>query len=340
MESVLACAPAKGPVPFLPAIYEYKASLIGSTPTAIGRDPSLLAAALLAEYEKIGADALTVGVDVYNIEAEAVGCRILYPQEGDPGVPGLDVSWHPFTLGSDLSGAPLPNPARSGRMPVFLEAARLVKGELGEAVWLRGAVTGPFSLAVSLFGLEELFIACLEEPGAVHLALDYCGRILRTYVRGFVDVGVDPVLFDSQASPDLLSPALYEKFVLPVTRDLVAWSLSIGARNVPLVIGGNTTGIAGHLLATGANNLLCDFASDFDAWSLACRASGRSLRRNISPRFLAKATAEESHAAAVKEIERGAGLPGFILGTGVIPIGTPLDNLLAIRTACRGRARG
>lgn len=335
MHDVLECRPANGCIPFLPAIYEYKASLIGSTPTAIATNSDLLARALFAEFEQIGADALTVGVDVYNIEAEAVGCRILYPPYGDSGVPGLDITHQPFKLGDDFTQAPIPDPLRSGRMPVFIEAARQVKSGLGDRVWLRGAVTSPFSLAVSLFGLEELFVACLEEPAAVHAALVYCSRIIKTYMLAFIDVGVDPVLFDSQASPDLLSPALYETFVLPHTKELVSLALASGARHVPLVIGGNTTSIARHLIETGANNLLCDFCADFAQWAEACRNAKRALRRNLSPRFLARAKPEEAYAAAKGEIDRGRVTPGFIMGTGVIPIGTPLENLRAIRSACQ-----
>src|SRR5579885_3126147 len=58
IESVLRCvAPAGRPL-FLPAIYEHKASFIGSTPSAISRDANLLTRAMLAEFEAVGADAL------------------------------------------------------------------------------------------------------------------------------------------------------------------------------------------------------------------------------------------------------------------------------------------
>ena len=89
IESVLRCGPPRRVPLFLPAIYEHKAWFIGSTPSAISRDAGLLTRALLAEYEAIGADALAVGVDVYNLEAEAVGCTVTFYEGDDTSIPGI-----------------------------------------------------------------------------------------------------------------------------------------------------------------------------------------------------------------------------------------------------------
>jgi uroporphyrinogen decarboxylase len=142
------------------------------------------------------------------------------------------------------------------------------------------------------------------------------------------------IVFDSQASPELLSPAMYEELVLPITQDLVQWAATQGVRDMPLIIGGNTTPIADLLAETGANNLLCDFTGDFDEWAAVCAAKGRSFRRNISPRLIETGTPEQVYAVARREIARGHDLPGFIMGTAVVPFGSPTANLLAIKRAC------
>jgi uroporphyrinogen decarboxylase len=337
--AVLRCsAPRLVPL-FLPAIYEHKAWFIGSTPSAVSRDPELLTRALLAEYEAIKPDALAVGVDVYNLEAEAVGCNVTFYEGKDTSIPGIKPGDHRVHVGDDLKQAPLPNPKTSGRMPVNIEAARRVRQQLGDDFWLRGAISGPFSLAISLVGAEALFMACLDQPEWVHEVLDYAARIIQEFAKGYIDVGAELILFDSQASPELLSPPMYEEFVLPVTIRLVAWAREQGVRDVPLVIGGNTTPIAELLAQTGANNLLCDFTGDFDEWSAVARASGRALRRNISPRLLETATPEQIYQLALKEAARGRDLPGFIMGTAVAPFGTRTENLLAVKQACLDVAR-
>ena len=334
VESVLRCQ-APRPVPlFLPAIYEHKAWFIGSTPSAISRNSDLLTRAVLAEFEAIGPDALAIGVDVYNLEAEAVGCTVTFYEDGDPSIPGIKPGNHIIHVGDDLSQAKLPNPLKDGRMPVNLAAARAVRAAVGDNYWVRGAVSGPFSLAISLVGAEALFVASLDEPEWVHSVLAYAGRIIKEFSKAYIDAGVELVVFDSQASPDLLSPAMYEEFVLPVTKDFTAWAATQGVRDVPLIIGGNTTSIAELLTQTGANNLLCDFTADFDEWSAICRQARLALRRNISPRLIETSTPDQIYDVALREVQRGRDLPGFIMGTAVIPFGTPTENVLAVKRAC------
>jgi uroporphyrinogen decarboxylase len=142
------------------------------------------------------------------------------------------------------------------------------------------------------------------------------------------------VVFDSQASPELLSPNMYEEFVLPITQDLVKWCATQGVRDLPLIIGGNTTPIAELLAESGANNLLCDFTADFDEWAEVCEDHGRSFRRNISPRLIETGSPEEVYDVAAREVARGKDIPGYILGTAVVPFGSPTANLLAIKQAC------
>ncbi|MGH8021311.1 MAG: uroporphyrinogen decarboxylase family protein, partial [Opitutaceae bacterium] len=315
-------------------IYEHKAWFIGSTPSAISRDAALLTKALLADYEALKPDALAVGVDVYNLEAEAVGCTVSFYEGADTSIPGIKPGNHIVHVGDDLAQARLPNPLKDGRMPVNLAAARNVRRALGGDFWLRGAISGPFSLAISLVGAEALFLACLDNPDWVRSCLDYSARIIREFAKGYIDAGAELIVFDSQASPELLSPPMYEEFVLPVTQEFVAWTASQGVRDVPLIIGGNTTPIAEMQTRTGGNNLLCDFTGDFDEWSAIARSAGRALRRNISPRLIETSTPEQIYEVARREVQRGKDLPGFIMGTAVIPFGTPTENVLAVKRAC------
>ncbi len=333
IESVLRCEVPRPTPLFMPAIYEHKAWFIQETPSNISRNADLLARALLAEYEAIGPDALAVGDDVYNLEAEAVGCKVTFYEDGDTSIPGIKPGNHVVHMGDNLAARPVPNPLRDGRMPVNIEAARRVVKEL-PGYWVRGAISGPFSLAISLVGAEDLFMACLDKPDKVREVLDYSARIIKEFAQAYLDVGAELIMFDSQASPDLLSPQMYEEFVLPVMKDLTTHFAGKGVRDVPLIIGGNTTPIIDLLIQTGANNLLCDFTSDWDEWAPAARAAKRAMRRNISLRLIETAPPEEIYALTLKEITRGKDFPGFIMGTAVIPFATPSENVLAVKQAC------
>ncbi len=333
IESVLRCDPNTKVVPFLPAIYEHKAAFIGSTPSAIARDADLLTRALLAEFENVQPDALAVGVDVYNLEAEACGCKVTFYEGDDTSIPGISPGDHVIAPGTDLSNAKIPNPLTDGRMPINLQATRQVRKALGDDIWLRGAISGPFSLAISLVGAEALFFSCVDNPAWVHEVLGYSGRIIKAFAQGYIDAGAELIIFDSQASPELLSPAMYEEFVMPITTDFAEWAAGQGVRDVPLIIGGNTTRIADLLVETGCNNLLCDFTGDFDEWAELCQDHDRAMRRNISPHLLQKGTPQEIYDVARTELARGKDMPGFILGTAVVPFGTPTENIVAVKHA-------
>ncbi len=334
-EATLSVRNDGGRPPFLPAVYEHKAFFIGRTPSRIARDADLLTRAVLAEYEQLEPDALTIGVDVYNVEAEAAGCKVLYYGGDDTSIPGLDPNGHAIGVGDDLSSRPAPNPMKDGRMPVFIDAARHVVHELGDRVWVRGALTGPFSLAAGLVGPERLFMAAIESPAFVHDLLAYAVRIAKEFARAYIEVGAGVVLFDSLASCDLLSPAMYRQFVLPATRSLIASIREMGGGDVPLIIGGNTTPIIDDLIASGANNLLCDFKPPWPLWLQKCAAVRRAVRRNLDPQLMQGGSPDAIYEAARAYIHDAQSYPGFLMGTAVVPFGTPTENLLAVRQACR-----
>ena len=337
-ENALQCRPVACP-PFLPAIYEHKGWFLRETPSRVARDPDLFFRALLAEYAEIQPDALTVGIDVYNIEAEAVGCQVTFYEGDDVNIPGIAPQHHVVKSGDRLEDVRIPDPLQAGRMPLLVEVARRTTAELGSEVWVRGAVSGPFSLAVSLMGSTELFMCTIEDPDFVRRLLQYAGCIIKQFGQAFIDVGAGVVLFDSQASPDLLSPQMYESFVQPVMCDVVAYFNDQGVRDVPLIIGGNTTSIADRCIETGANNLLCDFTGDWPTWLAKCHYTGRAIRRNLDPRFIQTGDPDAIYAATQRMIAESQGYPGFIVGTAVVPYGTPSENLLAVRQACRDKQK-
>ncbi|MGI9427635.1 MAG: uroporphyrinogen decarboxylase family protein, partial [Bythopirellula sp.] len=198
----------------------------------------------------------------------------------------------------------------------------------------RGAVSGPFSLAVSMVGAEALFVATLDDPDFVHSLLRYTSDIIRSFGKAYIDVGADVIIFDSQASADLLPPTMYEDFILEPMQQIVAYFAEQGVRDVPLIIGGTTTPLVDMLIATKANNLLCDYTCDWQTWLAKCEASNVAIRRNIDSGFILNSSPDDIYATARTHIKESEGFAGYILGTAVIPYGTPLKNILAVKQAC------
>lgn len=319
--------------PFIPAIYEHKSWFVGETPSNVCRDVRLFTKALLAEYESVQPDALVVGIDVYNVEAEAVGCTVTYYDDGDTSIPAIGPDGAIAQGLDDVASLKFPDPHKDGRMPINLEAARNIFGALGNEIPIRGAVSGPFSMAANLVGPENLFMLTVTQPALVNDLMNFSAEVIKTYGQAFIEIGCGVVIFDSQASPELLSPAMYQDFVLAPTQSIVEHFHRLGLKHVPLIIGGNTTKILDLYLQTGANNILCDVRADAAKFLEECSKAKRAFRRNIDSSDFLTATPQELHERALKYLEEAQEYPGFILGTGVVPYGTPLSNLVAIRGA-------
>jgi uroporphyrinogen decarboxylase len=318
-------------IPFVPAVYEHKAWFIGKMPSEVCRDGSLLVEATLAEYEALQPDAMVVGIDVYNVEAEAAGCGVTYFAGPDTSVPSATPGGETIAEGAPAGSVAIPDPRTSGRMPLMLDATARVAEKLKHRVPVMGAVTGPFSLAAALCGPATLFMAMVSNPGWARDLIGIALRIALDYGRAFAERGLGVTVFDSQASPGLISPARYKEFVQEPTRDLIAGLKSAGMADVPLVIGGNTDAIVDGCIGTGGNYILCDGPASTRTFVAACRAARCAFRKNIPSAVIASATVEEIRHRAASEVALAEGYPGFILGTGVIVYGTATEKILAVK---------
>ena len=330
LERTLSLEPADK-VPFVPAVYEHKARLVGRSPSEVCRSSDLLLEALEKELEIYDPDALTVGIDVYNVEAEAAGCEVRYFGR-DPDVPAVAA---PLLGGpGELGKLGRLDPARDGRMPLFVETAARLRKDRGRDLVVRGALTGPFSLASAVAGSEGLLVATVEDPAFVRGLVAWAARTAVDLGTAYLERGVEPVLFDSKASPAAASPRVFREFVLPAYRDVVIPALGrAGAKGTPLIIGGDTTAILGDLIGTGAPQLLCDAGADLVAFLGRCRAERRALRASVDARLVHSGPPEAIRAEARRILAAAEGQPGFLFGCGVVAYDCDPRNVIALREA-------
>lgn len=318
-------------IPFVPAVYEHKARLIGRTPSQVCRDPELLHRALLRELEVYDPDMLVVGIDVYNVEAEALGCQVRYFEDSSD-VPA--VISRVLDSPDGLERLAVPDPQTDGRMPLFVEVAGALARELGGGMIIRGAVSGPFSIASELLGAERFLVAAIEEPDFARRLLQFAGRVTAAFGAAFLARGAEVILFDSRATPRLSSPRVFRELLLPVYRDEVMPGLrAAGARYLPLIIGANTTPVLEELIQTGATQLLCDFDADIPRFRRRCAEAGLPWRLNVDPRLLARGPRNAIRDSVRRALEPVADAPGLLLGTGVIAYDCDPENVLEVRRA-------
>ncbi len=316
-------------IPFCPAIYEHKGFLIGKTPSEICRDPALLVQGLEAEFERYHPDFLTVGIDVYNVEAEALGCKIVYFDDS-PDVPGVEE--YPIKEPSDIDRLSIPDPKRDGRMPLYLEAAAEIHKRLGDRIKIRGALTGPFSLASELIGAENFIVLTMQNPQYTVKLMEFTARVAAEFGKAFLALGIEPIVFDSRAMPPLCSPQIFQDIVSKVCRRILMPELKkAGAKNIPLIIGGDTTPILDAIIDTGTTQILCDFEGDIDLFKAKSLKFNLPMRVNVDPRLLHLGPVEKIQDFTMNILNKCWDHPGFILGTGVAAYDCPPEHIDAVR---------
>lgn len=316
-------------IPFCPAIYEHKGFLIDRTPSQICRNVDDLVAGLEAEYERYKPDFLTVGIDVYNVEAEALGCKIVY-FEDSPDVPGVED--FPIKKPGDLDQLSIPDPTKDGRMPMYLEAAKRLQEKLGDQVKIRGAITGPFSLASELVGAENFIVLTMQDPQYTIRLMEFTARVAAAFGKAYVDLGIDPIIFDSRAMPPLCSPEIFTDIVSKVyKRVLIPELKKAGAVHIPLIIGGDTTPILDAIIDTGATQILCDFEGDIELFKAKAIEHNLPMRVNVDPRLLHLGPIEKIQDFTMNILNKCWDHPGFILGTGVAAYDCPPEHIDAVR---------
>jgi uroporphyrinogen decarboxylase len=318
-------------IPFMPTILEHAAAVVGATPSAAALDAGLLAKAHIQAWRCYRHDAVTVGIDVYNAEAEALGCKVrFYSDNSIPGIvgrpaAGLEMAESVRQLRESIKGA-----TARGRLPMLLAAANKVKLEIGGEVPVGLGVIGPFSLCCELMGFENFILACSGEPEASGELLDIAASFLTDWCSIVCNEGIAITIFESWAAPPLLSPGLYRRFVVPWEKSIINSMRKYGSPAPALVIGGNTLPMLDDILSTGTGMVIADFNADLRVFVDAARGAKRLLRGNIDPRLVASGPVCEIQEQAKRLIREASGYTGFVLGTGVLPYNTPKEHILAL----------
>lgn len=315
-------------LPFTPAVYEHAARLVGRTPWEVSRDPELMYAGHRAAWLAYRHSPVVVGIDIYNLEAEAYGARIQVPEGHgipaihDPLVPGIE------------AGLALPpfDPRRDGRLPMILEVGRRLKRDLPEAD-VRIPVAGPFSVAFNLRGIQNLCEDVALRPELTARWLMQLAENQAVFCRAIARAGLDIAFFESAAAPPLLSPRQFRELELPALKRILALAADIVGHPVPCIMGGDTYRIYDELMSTGTDFVVCNVETDQAAFVARARVEHPHVRIRVN--MDAGIVACDQPERIYREIDRivalTAGHPNCLMGTGCLPYETPPGNVQLIK---------
>ncbi|MEM2902679.1 MAG: uroporphyrinogen decarboxylase family protein [Candidatus Bathyarchaeia archaeon] len=318
-------------VPVVPFIITYAAKYAGVRFVDYCSKPNSLVEAQLKTVEDHGIDAVYVDSDPV-VEAEAMGCEAKYGLDEVPCVA------EPFVKEfEDVEALRIPDPLRDCRMPVWIEAVEKLKEKAGDKYAVFANVNGPFQVAAQLRGIANMCVDLYRSPQMADKLIRISAEVVARFVEAEVKAGVDAIVMgEAMASPNVISPRLFERFVLPYDRKVIE-----AGRGVPffLHICGDSTLIIDRMVQTGARFLEVD--SQVDLAEIRRRYGNRvGIRGNVSPMLLLNGTPEEVEEESRRCIHSAARGGGFILGSGCeVPRDTPAENLKAMVRAAEKYGR-
>ena len=315
---------------FTPSVYEHAAFLIGRTPWEVSRDGDLLYEAHAEAFRRYRHVPVVVGIDIYNLEAEAYGGVIDRPH--GTGIPAIGRP--PYGSVRELAELEPFDPGTAGRIPMAIETAARLARDLPEAD-VRVPVSGPFSIASNLVGFETLLCDAATDPVATAAALEHLVEGQAALCKAIVRAGLDVAFFESAAAPPLLSPEMFRRVELPALKSVIDRAASIVGHPVPCVMGGDTAGILDAILETGTGYVVCPIETDQRAFmeKIWDRTEVR-VRVNTLSEVMVHGTREQLRAEAQRIERLTAGRANVCMGTGALPYETPPENVLWLSEIC------
>jgi len=315
----------EGVLEFTPAVYEHAAAFLNRSPWEVSRDGALLADAHIAAFEHYRHAPVVVGIDIYNVEAEAYGATVVQPEANLP--PSVEER-HCQSL-EDLLALPQLRPEHDGRIPLLLEAAATVRARLPQAE-IRVPLSGPFSVASTLLGFEPLLFAMLADPEQSARALAHLARSQSALCHAAAAQGLEVLLFESAAAPPLLSPTLFRELVLPSLRSVMDDAADALGHSVGCIVGGNTVPILSSLLEARPSQLICPMETDRESFMEVMRShTGVTVRINTPPEMFLSGPWERIERELRAAAELAGKRPRTLIGTGVLSYET--DPALVVR---------
>jgi len=285
--------------------------------------PEKMAELSASVYELTGLEVAGVPYCL-TVEAEALGCQIMWSEEIDATPQVLRTPYKTPTeveIPSDFLNLK--------RAPVLLKAVKILKQNVGNNLPIVAGVTGPFSLAGHLFGIENLLKWIVMDPKKVKEAVDKASEVGASFGRALHEVGADVVLIaDPSASSNLISPRTFKEFVKPAIARIVEANGGITF----LHICGNANPILMEMANTGVDSISIDENVDVQK-AKALLGEKVKIAGNISTtNTLLLKKPEDVRKACIQALEAGVDI--LAPGCGIAPR-TPNINIKALVETAR-----
>ncbi len=282
-------------------------------------DAGLMAKLAIANHELSGLEAVRVPYCL-TVLAEAMGCEVnMGTKNRQPSVTA-----HPYP--KDLEGMKMPeNLLGTKRIPVVLEAIKIIKEKVGPDVPVIGGMEGPVTLASDLSSVKSFMKWSLKKPDLFGQILDFATEATIAYANAMVEAGADIIsVADPVASPDLMSPDTFKAELEP---RLKQFSGNVNSVTV-LHVCGNVNPILNYMADCGFEGLSVEEKIGSAKKAKEVIGGRASFVGNISSPFtLLPGPIDKIKAESKQALTDGVDV--LAPGCGIAPM-TPLANIKAM----------
>ncbi len=232
-----------------------------------------------------------------------------------------------------------PDPKRDGRMPLLLDAIRMIREELDDSVCICGRVAAPFSSTALLYGIEETMMLMITDPDLVQETNEFFVELQTNFGRAQYDAGAHALwVGDCNAMSNLISLNHYTEFAFEPCKRLARAFKDIGVISmlhnseirIPYIEKEAELGV--DVISIGPEG---DLAAAKQAL-----AGKTALMGNLDPvNVLQNGTPEEVAGETRRLMEIGKPGGAYIFDSGeMVPRETPEENMRAMMRVAKGLA--
>ncbi|MFZ5517338.1 MAG: uroporphyrinogen decarboxylase family protein [Candidatus Zhuqueibacterota bacterium] len=303
---------------FSPSVYEHAAKLIDRSPWEVSRNSELLFQAHAEAFRRYRHSPVVVGIDIYSLEPEAYGASITRPADNNlPAIQALICA-----SADDICRLKEFDPSVDGRLPMVIETGKKLAAAIPEAD-VKIPVSGPFSIASNLMGVERLLMETFLNPDAVKEALDFIVAGQLRFCREILASDLDIAFFESSATPPLISPRMFQDVELPALKSMLEETERMIGHPMACIIGGDTAPVLDFILETGSKYVICPSETNQPTFMQKMENHPEVVVRiNMDPGILVSGNLRQIHQEVDRVMSLAAGRENVCIGTGVLPYET------------------
>lgn len=296
---------------------------IGVTARDYYHSAKLMADLEIALFRKLRQDSVGISTSLRGV-AEAMGSKIGYPDYNisyllEPVVKSVD----------QIESLKVVDPLKDGKLPILIEALKLTRDALIKEVDVGAAMSGPFSVAASLVGTENLLRWMMKHPEKVHTLMEIVVESNNRYIEEVAKLGLSISFADPVSSNSLISPRQFREFSLPYLKKNVDKIREKTGSAPGIHICGKSKDIWEDVVGTGISNFSIDNIEDLED-AKEIMGDRVIITGNVPPvDAIYKGTKEDIFKSVKECIRKGHdSKKGYILSTGCqIPMNTPIEKI-------------